>query len=233
MFRTAPYPNDVLRLAHAWQPDQPKMEALAFFVLQQVQERFVTRGLSGGVAWPFKRVLRWGHDDGRGVLTGHSARLRESFKSYATAGRAVVYSDAPYAGVHQTGRVIRARRAKALFIPITDRAITSERVEGPRAAYARGVYGMTSMPAPIRLATRGRKVRVIGPGAVFQPLVKGRLKDGKLQRMDESTGEYVDGIPDYIFLKQVTIPPRPMLPSSPREQAAQKAFVRKTIASKA
>ena len=40
------------------------------FVLNQIKDRFRTHGASGGMPWKAKRF-----DDGRGILTGHSATL--------------------------------------------------------------------------------------------------------------------------------------------------------------
>src|SRR5688500_2545963 len=111
------------------------MEVVAFFMVQQVRDRFRTSGQSGGTSWVQKKAKGWGHDDGRKPLTGPTSNLLDSYQGYGTADRAVAYSDDPKSLVNQLGTVgaggtlptIRPKRAKALFIPITDRARDSER----------------------------------------------------------------------------------------------------------
>lgn len=236
MFSLILAPASRQALIDSWQPVNAKGEALAFFMHQQVLERFRTQGMSGGVPWAPKKARSWGYDDGRSILTGHSAHLKESFQTYATATKCAVFSTLFYAYIHQNGKVIKAKKAKALFIPITDRAATSQRFAGPAAARIKYIYGIPRIESPYRVATRGRKVtakavlvRAVRLGealnSIFQPLVKGRLHNGKLQKWDAKKGEYVDGTPDFIFLGKVTIPARPMLPDSPGEQQAQLDFI--------
>lgn len=224
------------RLADSWQPVNRKGEALGFFLLQQIAERFRTQGASSGTAWAPKKLKAWGYDDGRSILTGATARLKDSFQSIATATAVTVFSDVPYAATQQFGATIKPKTAKALFIPITDRAITSQRLSGPAAAHVRFVYGHPRLNAnAYRVATRGKKYSSplakafiaagTAGGVVFSPLVRGRLNKGKLEKWDEKKGEYVQGVPDFIFLSKVTIKPRPMLPDSADEQAAQAEFI--------
>lgn len=103
-----------------------RLEAIGVFLVQQVKKRFATRGLSGGVSWPKKA-----RNDGRAILTGRTGALLNSFFSVIVGRNAVaVASSTPYAKVHQLGTIgkggklptIRPRRAKALWIPMNDRA---------------------------------------------------------------------------------------------------------------
>jgi phage gpG-like protein len=199
------------RILAARGPNQQKMEAIGFYIRQQILDRFSSQGASGGTPWPIKKIKEWGHDDGRAILTGRSSLLLESFQSYATGDTAVVFSDRPYAAVHQLGTIgkggllpdIVPKRAKALFIPITDRAADSSLIGGRRVSNQR-------LP---RL-----------PGVAPQ-LIKGRLKGGRLEGWNFETGRYDPAVkPDFIFLQKVSIPPRQMLPTSEQEIAAQQEF---------
>lgn len=227
--------SEVAVLLRRYAASAPVLEAMAVFMTQQVKDRFRTGGASGGTAWVNKKARAWGHNDGRAILTGKRAELLESFQGYGTDEQAVTYSDDPKSLVHQVGTVgaggklptIRPKRAKALFIPLTDRAIESTRLDGPRAAWVRAKGGDDSgSQLPIRAAVsyRGYKAGKTLGTMVFTPLVKGRLKNGKLQRWDARIGEYVDGVPDFIFLSKSDIPPRPMLPVGEQERAAQVRF---------
>lgn len=223
------------RLQSLFRPTNKQLNAFGFYLVQQVQDRFQTQGASGGTPWPAKRMKSWGYDDGRSILTGKSARLKESFSFYTKieGGKAFItlFSDAPYARVHQLGTrgkggvlpTIKPKTAKALFIPITDRAISSERISGPQAAYVMGGQHQ----GPIRVATRySGGLKTSRPLAIkYTRLVKGRLKDGKLQRWNEKREEWEDGVPDFIWLKSVSIAPRPMLPTSGMERAGQAMMV--------
>jgi hypothetical protein len=142
--------KEIRKVIDRCRPTEPVMEATAFYMVQLTHDRFLTQGQSGGVPWIGKRVKSWGHDDGRAILTGPSGELLGSFQGYGTdAGRAVCFSDAPHSHVQQVGTVgkggalptIVPKRAKALFIPITDRAIQSERLSGSQAASFRSANG--------------------------------------------------------------------------------------------
>lgn len=101
------------------------------FMEQQVKARFQTQGLSGGVRWARKRI-----DDGRAILTGRTAALLNSFfhvslfKPSTKTSEITVGSAVKYAKVHQLGTrgkggilpTIVPKRAKALWIPLNDRA---------------------------------------------------------------------------------------------------------------
>lgn len=215
---------------------QPAADALGMFLEQQVKDRFRTQGASSGTPWKKKR-----NDDGRATLTGRTGNLLRSFhhKSGMQDGKMTVsvYSDELYAFVHQNGTIgaggtlpdIKPVKAKALFIPLTDRAASSQRVEGAPAATFRRRMGMGA-GGPIRIASKGRKVLSKIPEEranktkVFASLKQGRIHKGQLQVKD-AKGEWIPGRPDFIFLKVVKIPPRPMLPDSPTEKDAQAQFV--------
>lgn len=224
--------KEIRKLIDRCRPTEPVMEATAFYMVQLTHDRFLTQGRSGGVPWVGKQVKKWGHDDGRAILTGATGELLGSFQGYGTdAGQAVCFSDAPHSRVHQLGTAgkggtlptIVPKRAKALFIPITDRAAHSERLSGSQAAafrsgHGRGGHGSED-GSPVRAGVKhvGYKPGKSLGRIQFVPLVPGRLKDGRLQVRDGG-GEWVDGTPDFIFLRKVDIAPRPMLPSSDGER---------------
>lgn len=187
--------------------DQKKMTLIGMLLLQQVKDRFKTRGGSGGSPWPARMFKTQNH-----ALMNKTGALLRSFKISTTDHSVTVSSNLIYARLHQLGTVgkggtlptIRPRKAKALFIPLTDRAEKSVAmgVSGPRGGRMRV----------------GVKLR----GKIATPfdLVPGRIKDGVLQKQDRD-GEWVDGVPDFIFLRKVDIAPRPMLPDSSMEKLEQ------------
>lgn len=222
--------SQIRKVIDRCRPSDPVMEATAFYMVQLTHDRFLTQGQSGGVAWLGKRAKSWGHDDGRAILTGPSGELLGSFQGYGQDGQAVCFSDAPHSYIQQVGTVgkggaaptIVPKRAKALFIPITDRAVHSERLSGSQAATFRASHGgghgsENSIAVRVGVKHVGYKPGNSLGRMQFVPLVPGRLKDGKLQVRDNG-GAWVDGTPDFIFLKRVDIAPRPMLPSSDQER---------------
>ena len=199
-----------------YMPTVQKMELVGGFMHNQVKDRFKSQGASGGQPWPSPKWRESiGAPDGRALLTGPSTNLQEKWFSYGEEDSAVVFSSTKYSYVHEEGTLgkggklpdIKAKPGKALFIPLTEAAESSEKQGG------------------IRVPTRGRKLRNM-PG-VFAPLVKGRLKDGRLQKWED--GEWVDGRPDFLLLKKVSIPPRPMLPTSPQEVQESVDFAREVL----
>ena len=218
--------DEIMRIADRYAPTEEKTAALGMFAHQQVKDRFATAGASGGIAWPQKKMREWGYDDGRAILTGRTGELLESFQSYGEVDCAVVFSDKFYSRIQHLGTVgkggvlpdIKPKKAKALFIPITDRAQASVSVTGVHAAALRQSYGMKPSPSPFRVATHGPKIT----GGLFAPLRKGRLKDNHLEVWDGE--KYVAGVPDFIFLQSVSLPSRPLLPTGEAERAAQVHF---------
>jgi phage gpG-like protein len=222
----------------AFPPSDEDMRAFGFFMVQQIDDRFESAGASGGESWPPKKSWSWGVNDGRAILTGPSARLRESFDSRVEGGTVIVWSDDPKSAVHQQGTekyggpipTIRPKKAKALFIPLNDHAARSIRMTGPPAALIRAGGKMEAMPEPTdpkgKPVVRARRRHIPGGFETYEPLVKGRLQNGRLQKWDSTVGKYVDGIPDFIFLSKSDIPPRPMLPNGTAEKQAQLEFIR-------
>jgi phage gpG-like protein len=106
-------------------------QATGTFLEQQVKKRFATQGLSGGMRWLPKRIK-----DGRAILTGRTGALLNSFfavsmfRKSTSTNEIAIGSSLPYAKVHQLGTVgkggilpsIFPRKAKALWIPLNDRA---------------------------------------------------------------------------------------------------------------
>jgi phage gpG-like protein len=106
-------------------------QACGTFLEQQVKRRFATQGLSGGARWQPKRIK-----DGRAILTGRTGALLNSFFAVSLVRKSTgmseiaVGSSMRYAAIHQLGTVgkggvlpsIFPRRAKALWIPLNDRA---------------------------------------------------------------------------------------------------------------
>jgi phage gpG-like protein len=215
--------KDIARLRTRFTASARVMDAISLHLHSQVQNRFVTQGASSGTPWQPKKIKEWGADNGRAILRGASATLLNSFFHYGKPNLAVVASHAHYSRVHQLGTVgkggilptIKPKKAKALFIPITDRAIHSMRLTAGDASWA-NIIG--SKPFGRTKARRfAVKEHLAGVAPEFHELKKGRLKDGTLEVWDERAGEWKAGKPDFIFLRKVDIPPRPMLPTSAGE----------------
>jgi phage gpG-like protein len=122
--------SELRRIVSRFQPTTEKMEAIGFFCLQQSRSRFEQHG-GPGVPWPTPKWLtKIGRDDGRALLTGKRGDLLRSFHSSGTEDTAILGSDSPYAAIHQLGTVgaagskpdIRPKKAKALWVPISDKA---------------------------------------------------------------------------------------------------------------
>lgn len=237
MWTLRPKRGEIPRIVKQYRVTQAKTTVLGIFLHQQVLDRFSTAGVSGGDPWPSpKWTTSIGSPDGRAILTGATGDLLHSFNGYGVGSKAIVDSVSPYAHVHQYGTTgkggtlptIRPKAAKALFIPLTDKAINSERLTGPAAALLKvGLRGgVRWAQSPIR--AHGRSVGY-KPGkslgmTVYEPLIRGRIKDGKLQGWDPILG-WTDKKPDFIFLKKVDIPPRRMLPKGEPEKLAQKRLI--------
>lgn len=236
-------PKQVRKLVAAYKPTARKMATLSVFLHQQVKTRFATGGQSGGKAWAGKWLKAVGADDGRAILTGPTGHLLMSFMglSGVSGGKAwaEVASDSVAAYTHQVGTRgkgglmadIRAKKAKALFIPLTDKAAKSDRLAGPEATMFRQSNKLGESPAPLRVAVKWikNKAKKI-PDILYSTLTKGRIKDGKLQKWSPKLEKYVEGKPDFIFLKRVSITARPMLPDSPAEKKAQDDFIVELLA---
>lgn len=225
------------RLAKAYKWTPAKVQIIATYCLQQTKERFATGGVSGGMPWPQKFLRSVGYDDGRAILTGATGELLNSFIGYGEDNRAIMASNSPYALIHQLGTVgkggvlptIVPKRAKALFIPITDKAINSMRISGPRAALLRtgqnGGVRLSESPLRVHVSSIGYKPGKSLGMEMYSPLIKGRIKNGALERLDPAIGKYLPGIPDFIFLSKSDIPPRPMLPDGATEQENQRRLI--------
>lgn len=202
-------------------PTEGKMAAIAVYLQNQVKDRFVTKGASGDHPWPRpKWRASMGHDDGRALLTGRTGSLLRSFHASATQQTASVGSPLRYAKVHQLGTVgkggvlpdIKPKKAKALFIPLTDRAETSIAVRTGRLGERR------------RMATHDRKgqpIHTSGLSIAIGDLIPGKIVKGKI----------VPPNADFVFLKKSSIAPRPMLPNGSNERSEQTRFVTETLKS--
>lgn len=175
-------------------PNQDRMQKIGGVVREQIDRRFESQGASGGVPWPRpKWVEAIGRPDGRKLLQGRTGNLRRGWQQSDSADSTKVASDNVAAAMAQAGTVgkggdlpdIVPKRAKMLFIPITDRAADSE----PVTAF-------------------GKARRMARDGA---PLIRGRIKGGQLVPPDA----------DFILVHKVSIPPRPMLPTSEPERQKQ------------
>lgn len=226
--------NDVHRLYGRFRADERLMRVGANKLYALTMDRFSSQGASSGTPWPQKRVKQWGYDDGRAILTGPTGLLQKAWGTNWTDHEASCGNPLAYSLVHQLGTVgkggqlptIKPKKAKALFIPITDKAVNSARLEGQEGDFYRRMTKMTGFGEPANLrpvrfgvkfhgGTRTKPARSLS----YVPLIKGRLKDGRLQRQDPKTGEWTDGVPDYLFLKKVDIAPRKMLPTAQNERA--------------
>lgn len=197
---------------------KPLLVATGIMLVNQVKERFRTQGRSGNHSWKPKVF-----DDGRSILTGMTGNLLNSFSHIEGKNSSSVFTTVKYAHVHQLGTTkyggpipsIVPKKAKALFIPITDRAKSSERITGMRAIRLGGT-------SPLRIATRGKKIKGTSD---FVPLKRGTISKGRLMVWNMREHKYEVGTPDFIFLKKVDIPPRPMLPTSDKEVTKQVDFI--------
>lgn len=206
-----PADGEIDRIASELDMSQSDARALGTYMLGQVSDRFRSQG-APGQAWRQKSF-----SDGRAILTGPTGDLKRSFRQVVEqtndVTKVTVQSDMPYAAVNQVGTRgkggklpdIVPVKAKALFIPLTPAARNSQRVGEKRLAVIRGgklkaMHGQAVETAPAR----------------FKPLKQGKFKDGKIVRADGKAGK-----PDFIFLRKVSIPARPMLPDSQQEIQAQ------------
>ncbi len=206
-----PSDGEIDRIAAELDMSQSDARAFGVFMHGQVMDRFRNQG-GPGHAWKQKVFV-----DGRAILTGVTGELKRSFRQVVEQStdmtRVTVESDMPYAAVNQVGTRgkggelpdIVPVKAKALFIPLTAAARNSQRVGDKRLAVIRGgklkaMHGKAVETAPAR----------------FKALNQGKFKDGKIVRADGKAGNA-----DFIFLRKVSIPARPMLPSSEQEIAAQ------------
>lgn len=225
--------RDLRRFYRRFLPDEKVMKVVALKLDAMTMDRFDSQGASGGVPWAPKKAKSWGYDDGRAILTGPSGLLLKAWGQDWSYGEATNGNFVQHSLIHQVGTVgrggmlptIRPKKAKALFIPITDKANHSARLVGHEADFQRRMTGQLGWgePAdhrPMRFGVTMTGGRSSKPSAIeYGGLIKGRLKDGRLQRWNASTGVYEDGVPDFIFLQKVDVPPRPMLPTSPNERA--------------
>jgi phage gpG-like protein len=156
-------PGELWRIRQRFMPTRQKMEPIADLLKSQVDQRFETEGASGGIAWAHpKWIESIGKPDGRKLLHGRTGALRESWQSEASENSAAVFSNSIAAAVAQAGTRgkggdlpdIVPKRAKKLFIPLTDRAASATPV--------------TAFGIKRREALDG------------QPLVKGTIKGGRL-----------------------------------------------------
>lgn len=219
MFRLKLKSESAAKLQEQWKPVSLRNELLGQFLLSQIERRFQTQGASGGTPWARKKF-----DDGRSILAGRTAALRRGFAAVATAKGVSITNDQPYFDAQNYGATIVPRKAKALFIPLSDRAASSQRLSGPPAGAARSAYGMRMSQAPFRTATRGPKLKA--NALFYKPLIQSRIKNGVMEKLTDKG--WLPGRGDYMFLMKAVIPKREMLPTSPQEQADAKAFIEET-----
>jgi hypothetical protein len=130
-FRLVLAPGELDRVRRRFLPDRDKLDAIGAIVSEQIDQRFETQGGSGGKPWASpKFVEAIGRPDGRKLLEGISKTLRASFERTSDDTTTEIASPHVAALVAQQGTVgkggtlpdIRAKNARALFIPISDRA---------------------------------------------------------------------------------------------------------------
>lgn len=101
-------------------PTTSRMEAVGRLLHGQVEERFSSQGGSGDVSWP---PVKLPPRAGNPALS----TLESTFTDRGSAegdgmGEAEVGSDYPHIKTHQFGATIVPRRAKALWVPISEKA---------------------------------------------------------------------------------------------------------------
>lgn len=218
--------SEIRKIVARHMPNEKRMVRVGRLLHQQVKERFETAGASGGTPWP----ERWlsGLVAGKPLMGGTKGDLFKSFYYDGDADSAEVWSDDPHSLVHQLGTRgkngtlpdIKPKHAKALFIPITDKAKNSKPMTKDEAAYLSQKHG-DAYEEKMRAGIRYLKNRSMLATFTLMPLVKGRIKNGKLQKWDATTGQYVNGTPDFVLLKKVSLAKRQMLPDSDGEQKVQ------------
>lgn len=183
-------------------PTTAKMQRIADKAQQQVNERFETGGVSGGVAWPPGKMP-----------TGKSpplSGLQSTFHTASSHGEALVASGYFVTLVHHLGTRgkggilpdIVPVHAKALFIPLTQLGKESYEAMKGRSPKARTIYAGISHVEP----ASQDPTAAAGPGM-------GTAVYGK----------------DFIFLSKVALPPRPQLPTSDHERAELATFTMQVL----
>lgn len=186
-------------------PTAQKMQSIADAANGQIKMRFDTAGASGGVNWP------------QGIFpalakTPPLAGMEDSFVPDGSYGVATVTCEGRWAAIHQQGCIgkggilpdIVPTKASALFVPMTSLARESYHAHQQKAPRVDRVYSGT---ASLSVQKFSNASSITG-----QPLVYGV---------------------DYLLLQRVSIPPRPMLPTSNQERADLAAKTMKILANKA
>jgi hypothetical protein len=201
--------REVKKLTKRYTPTSASAAALGIFCISQIRRRHATRGASGGKSW----LPKW-NKDGRALLTGRTGLLLDSWFSYVVqqpnGQRVIIANPMPYCHVMELGTrkyggpipTIVPKKAKALFIPISDRAARST------------------------LGTAGRRLSTSSP---THELKRGRFHNGQLEVWSEALKRWRVGKPDFIFLMKVDIPPRPQLPTGERERTDQLEFLTQSL----
>lgn len=168
-----------------------KMLRIADEVNAQIHERFATAGASGGVNWP------------QGVFpalakTPPLAGMEKSFVPHGEDGVATVTCEGRWAAVHQQGCISKGGvlpdivpvKAKVLYLPLTPLGVLAHENYRQQAPVIESIFAGVAMMSKPKFS-----------GNTF------------------SSGEAKYGV-DYIFASRVSIPARPMLPTSDHERAA-------------
>lgn len=173
-------------------PNAEKMRAIGDAANAQIQERFRTGGSSGNSAWPQGKFPALAK---KPPLAG----MEDSFVVTADNNSAAVTSSGRFAAVHQQGCVgaggtlpdIVPVRAKSLYVPMTPLGQWAHEQFKNRAPKLQHVFaGQASIERP-----KFDRFSYIG----MRPAIYGV---------------------DFLLLQKVSIPPRPMLPTSDHERAA-------------
>lgn len=117
-------PEDMAQRVAQHMPTAARMEKLSLLVWAQVQERFITQGASGGVPWP---PVKLPPKSGSPALKGIEKDFVHSGVADGRSGTAEVSSDFPHVFTQQFGATIVPKKAKALWIPISEKAKEAQR----------------------------------------------------------------------------------------------------------
>lgn len=119
--RSAPLTRALNRLVRAGHSPRPMLKAMGEYLVRSTQDRFDAQESPEGQAWQPVQGSRWAVKRILKILT-ESSRLRDSIIYRAGSTTLEWGTNVIYAAIHQFGgktspSIIKAKRAKALYIP--------------------------------------------------------------------------------------------------------------------
>lgn len=117
--------NAAQRLNGLTKPKSPLMQQIARVLRETTRERFETQKDPTGKVW------QKGHKKSGLTLMGKSQNLRDSIEAKSDETSATVGTNRIYGGIHQTGGVIKAKRAKFLRFKINGQWVMRKSITMP------------------------------------------------------------------------------------------------------